>query len=281
MALLQKAYLGATPLFKERSWFEDVSAKPVSESSTVTITADASSHVKGAWSQLIASTAGNSTYIIVEVGGNATAATDNSGLLDIGIGASGSETAIINNVPINGATAGVARVPFAFGVPIKIASGTRIAARFQSLVSSKTATVLVRVFDMGDYAYAPTTVDTIGADTAASTGISMSGASGTWVQMTSSTTNAYKAFVVIGSWGGGTVVDNIRVQYTLGVGASASETELGSMQFQTVNDETCGIEGGAFPVPIAATVAAGSRLAIKHNISANSTRYRAVVLGIR
>jgi hypothetical protein len=279
MALLQKAYLGATPLFKERSWFQDVSALPVSSSSAVTITADASSHVKGGWSQLIASTAGNASYIVVEVGGNSTAATDNSGLLDIGVGASGSETAIIENVPINGATAGVARCVFAFGVPIKIASGTRIAARFQSLVSSKTATVLVRVFDMGDYAYAPTAVDTIGAATASSSGTSMSGASGTWVQMTSSTANAYKGFVVVGTFGGNTV-DNVRVQYTLGVGASGSETEIGSTQFQTVNDETCGMEG-QFPTPMAATVALGSRLAIKHNIASNSTRYRAVVIGIR
>jgi hypothetical protein len=279
MPLLQKGYLGSTPLFKERSWFQDVSAKPVSQSSTVTITADATAHVKGGWSQLIASTAGNSSYMIVEVGGNGTSATNTASLLDIGTGASGSETAIISNVGIGGAIAGAGRAVFAFGVPIKIASGTRIAARFQSIIGGDTATVLVTVFDMGDYAYAPTAIDTIGADTANSQGTAMSGASGTWVQMTASTANAYKGFVIVPSISDATI-ENRRIDYTLGSGASGSEVEIGTTAFQTLDAEVCGMEA-KYPPIFGANTSAGTRLAIKHNIPANPTRYDAIVLGIR
>lgn len=279
MPLLQKSYLGSTKLFRERSWFQDVSAKFVNQSSTVTITASSTTHTKGAWSQLVASTSANASYIVVEVGGNASAATNNAGLLDIGIGASGSEVPIIENVAIGGAAAGVARCVFVFGVPIKIASGTRIAARFQSVVSSKTATVLVSTFDMGDYDYAPSAVDTIGADTATSSGTAMSGASGTWVQITASTANAYKGFVVVPSFSDIDVA-NIRIEYTLGSGASGSESEIGRTSWQTVNDETCGMDG-RYPPVIAGSVASGSRLAVRHNIASNSGRYDVTVLGIR
>jgi hypothetical protein len=50
MALLQKAYLGATPLFRNEAWFEE-SYDLINNSGLVTVTADPSAHTKGAWSE--------------------------------------------------------------------------------------------------------------------------------------------------------------------------------------------------------------------------------------
>lgn len=281
MALLQKAYLGATPLFREQSWFEEVSAKPVNSSSRVTITADSTAHVKGAWSQLIASTSANASYIIIEVGSNATGTTNMASLLDIGIGASGSETAFIENIGIGGAADGAGRAQFTFGVPYKIASGSRISARFQSVITGgKTAAVTARIFDMGDYNYAPTAVDTIGADTATSQGTAMSGASGTWVQMIASTANAYRGFVIVPSYTDASFSTNRLVEYTLGVGAASSEVEQGITGWQYMSDQTVGMNG-RYPPFIKANIAAGSRLAIKHDLANNPTRFDATLIGIR
>jgi N-acetylmuramoyl-L-alanine amidase len=92
MALLQKAYLGATPLFKEKSWFEDMSQVPINDSGDITVTADTAAHTKGAWVELVASTSANASFLIVEVVGLFSAGTDTATLVDIGTGASGAES---------------------------------------------------------------------------------------------------------------------------------------------------------------------------------------------
>lgn len=280
MALLQKGYLGATPLFRNRSWFEEVSAKPVDVSSAVTVTADSSAHTKGSWVELIASTSANASYVIIDVGGIGVTNTDTATLLDIGTGASGSETALIGNVAVGSATSSALRPAFAFGVPIKIASGTRLSARIQSIVTGgKTGTVTIRTFDMGDYAHAPTAVDVIGVSTATSQGTAMSGSSGTYVQVTASTNNAYKAIVLVPSMSG-TTSANLAVEYTVGVGASGLEAEIGRAIAAYPNTEEMGMTS-RFPAIMAASVPSGSRLAVKHDIAASPTVYDVTLIGIR
>jgi hypothetical protein len=279
MALLQKAYLGATPLFREQSWFEEVSANPVDVSSTVTVTADTAAHTKGAWSELVASTSASTTYIIVEVGGIAANATDTATLLDIGTGASGSEVALLANIAVGGAALAVARPAFAFGVPIKIASGTRLSARIQSVVTGgKTGTVLVRTFDMGDYAYAPASVDVMGSSTATSDGTPMSGSSGTYVQITASTSRAYKAIVCVPS-SSSTNVNNAIVEFTVGVGASSSEVEVGRVNAHFLSTEEMGM-ATRYPTIMAANIPASSRIAVKHNASSGPGGCDVTLIGI-
>jgi hypothetical protein len=278
MALLQKAYLGATPLFRSTSWFEEVSAKPVDASSTVTVTANSSAHTKGAWSELVASTSANASYLIVSVDLSA-AATDTASLIDIGTGASGSEAALIPNVAAGGAETATTRCPFAFGVPIKIPSGTRLSARIQSVVTGgKTAAVRVITFDMGDYAHAPTSVDVLGTSTATSEGTPMTGASGTYAEVVASTSNAYKAIVLVPSTSA-TSISNIAATFTLGVGASGSEVESGACIAHYTGNEEVGVTALCPPI-MAASVPAGSRLAVKHDIAASSSFYDVTLIGI-
>ena len=281
MPLITKAYLGATKLFREKSWFEDMSQKPVSDSGDVTVTANSTAHTKGSWTQLISSTSGDATFVVVEVTGVQTSTVDTATLLDIGTGASGSEVALIPDVAVGGAASiggGVAR--FAFQVPIKIASGTRISARIQSVVTGgKTATVAIWTFNMGDFAYAPTAVDVIGTSTATSAGTAMSGSSGTWVQITASTANAYKAVVLVPSTSA-SAIGTINVKYTLGTGASGSEVEVGQTFASYTNSEAL----STFPrwgQLICGAIPSGTRISVRHDIASNPGFYDVTLIGIR
>lgn len=272
MALLQKAYLGATPLFRNTAWFEDDALAVVNSVGNTTVTADATAHTKGAWTQLISSTTANASFMValVSVGANAT---NTATLIDFAIGASGSEVAFASNIAIGGASGN-----YFFGFPIKIPSGSRISARTQSVVASRVTNMQIATAAAGDYTTAPTSVDVIGPDTATSQGGSFSGASGTWVQATASTSQAYRGVALIAS--SHTNDSGIFVAtYEVGVGASGSEVSFGGTRINIVNNEQLNLLP-PYTFLFGRSIPSGSRLAIRHNISANPDRYGYTLIGI-
>jgi len=103
-----------------------------STSFMTTITAGASAHTKGSWTQLLASTTGRVVAIAIHTRGGAT---DVRYLVDIGIGAAGSETVLVADL---GCESSGAWIPSMFLVLIVVAPGTRIAARCQASTASST-----------------------------------------------------------------------------------------------------------------------------------------------
>jgi len=274
MALLQKAYLGATPLFRDIAWYEDGSPRILTRSANTTLTANSTAHTKGAFAQAIASTSANASLLGILVSGVATSATNTATLLDIATGASGSETVIIENIAI-GASTGTY-----FEVPFKIASGTRISARIQSVVTGgKTAVINVFLMDAGDYATAPTSVDTIGAATAASKGVSFSGSSGTWVEAIASTSRAYRAVTLIPSSHSDDIGNFFNTPIEVGVGASGSEVGFGDLLHAYVSTEQSRSETPTKSL-FGSNIPAGSRLAVKHSLTSNPERYGFTLIGI-
>jgi len=274
MSLLQKAYLGATPLFRDIAWYEDASPRILTRTGNITLTANSSAHTKGAFAQAIASTSANASMLGIVVSGVATNATNTATLLDIATGASGSETVIIENIAIGSSTSTY------FAVPFKIASGTRISARIQSVVTGgKTATIAVFLIDAGDYANAPTSVDTIGADTAASKGVSFSGSSGTWVEAISSTSRAYRAVTLIPSSHSDDIGNFFNTPIEVGVGASGNEIAFGDLLHAYLNNEQSRGEIPYFSL-FGRNIPAGSRLAVKHSLTSNPDRYGFTLVGI-
>ncbi len=88
-------------------------------------------NTKGAWTQLVAATPSDTSFVVIE----ATFDTVNNAIVpqiafDIGIGAGGSEVAIAPNLYI--APPFEASCDFAVAIPLQINAGTRIAARAQS-----------------------------------------------------------------------------------------------------------------------------------------------------
>jgi hypothetical protein len=279
MALLQKAYLGATPLFKDVAWYED-NYTAVNDSGEVTVTANSSAHTKGAWSELIASTSANASLLVLNVTEISASGVSTETLIDIGVGGSGSESAVIPNVAVGGAlTSNTVQAGIIVAIPIKLASGSRISARIQSVVTGgKTAVVQAFLYSVGDYNDAPTSVDVIGGNTATSRGIEFSGGTGTWVQATASTSRAYRAVAYVPSLHTTTGASFTR-DFDIGVGASGSEQEFGKT-FVTYN--TAEFVQSAPPnlTLFGRNIPAGSRLAARHYINSNSDRYGFTLIGI-
>lgn len=275
MALLQKAYLGSTPLFRNTSFFEDNAYTVSNRSSTVTVTASATAHTKGSWVQLVASTSANSSAIYIE-----TSAWNNgfdtSCLLDIGTGASGSETALISNVAIGGSRTVIGIGYHGFIVPIQVPSGTRISARIQHLAGSSTSAVLVELRNYGDYAQAPTSVDTIGVDTATSEGTNFA-ATSTYVQLAASTSRAYRAIVMLPNVSGN-AISNVETPFTLARGASGAETEIATRYYEYTNAESVSMVDDAL---VPAVVPSNTRLAVRFTGPvSNISQYGVCLIGI-
>lgn len=280
MALLQKGYLGSTPLWKNKDWFEDGAYKIVNSSAQVTLTANSSAHTKGSYSQVIASTSANSSFLFVQVYNINTSATNTAVLLDIATGSAGSETNIASNIAVGGAAATAGLAGLFVGLPVKIASGTRISARIQSVVTGgKTAAIVLNAIDAGDYNTAPTSVDVIGGNTSTSQGISFSGSSGTWVEATASTSQAYRAVGIVCSVHDSDAANVNSATYEVGVGGAGSEISFGSTRFTFTSSEQSGNEP-PFSYLFGRNIPAGSRLAVKHNIAANPSKYGFCLIGI-
>lgn len=165
-----------------------------------TCTADATTaHTLGAYAQLTAATARDAYGVTVSISAIGTAASTNTrSLVNIAIGAAASEVVIIPNLICGQAgswnSASIGPVMYYF--PIFIPAGTRLAANFQSLALSDTASVNVwlhtnpvagRFYGQRVTAY--------GANTATSSGTSHTHGNNSYAtttQLTASTTNPIK-----------------------------------------------------------------------------------------
>lgn len=158
------------------------------------LTASATPHTKGAYSsgQLLAVTAYDVVGIWIDINSSAASNTRTDSLLDIGIGASGSEKTIINNLLCGWRTGGTSGNPQGHYFPIFIPKGTRIAGRVQSAVVSKQIEVSIFLFE-GDtrfgYGSIFSACDSYGVDTATSAGTAH----------TSGNTGSESAFASLGS----------------------------------------------------------------------------------
>lgn len=235
----------------------------------------ATAHAKGAWAQITASASENVSLLILSAQVSV-AATDTSTLLDIGVGAAGSETVVMPDVAIGGWNT------HQVAIPLAIASGSRVAIRVQGTRTSPTnATIVLHLLSSNEFQTTPTSADIIGIASGTSAGTAMSGASGSWVQMTASTSKDYQSILILPSTSSNDTAA-IAVLYELGVGVSGSEVVLGAQAatYNTAESVTPAGARTAFMPPVGGPIPAGSRLAIRHNIAANPERYNVCLIGI-
>lgn len=223
-----------------------------------TVTAAGSANTKGSWAQLVAATPCAASSLIVT--GNFTGGIAH--LLDIGVGASGSETVLVPDIHASC----VSNNPIVVSFPIAIPAGARLAARLAASTASSTMSVIAYLAKGGwPEPTARSLVDTYGAAAATSRGASVDPGStantkGSWTQITASTTRRISTLVVgvgnqrntaptAGAW----FAD-------IGIGASGSETVL------IPNHRIVASANGSllpshslFPV----SIPAGSRLAVR------------------
>ena len=262
-------------------WFSTLTNfRPITPVYTATPTASATPHTKGAWSQLTASTSADAGLLLIRAEAVATTATETSMLLDVGIGAAGSETPIMENLAIGGASSASG---LALGVimplPVRIASGSRLSCRIQALIGSDTVNVSATPFALNARQMLPTTVDVIGTSTTTSRGTAFSGSFGTWTEITASTSQRYRAILLSPSVIGTDIVSFTR-DLEIAVGAVGSEVEIGRVYVDYRNTESVFHAATFFYAPIACDIPAGSRLSVKTPVTANPDRYGVCLIGV-
>lgn len=148
-----------------------------------TVTASATPHTKGSYSQLIASTSANAYGIFVNLFNTAVASTSTRVLVDIAVGAAASETIIIPDLIAGnaGTSAGAQNAGHSYYFPIVIPVGTRVAARCQALGVSDTVDVQVHLLtNPVPGKWYGQRVTAYGANTGTSSGTSMSPGNNTY-----------------------------------------------------------------------------------------------------
>jgi len=238
--------------------------KPIAaRANRVTVTANSSAHTKGAWVQIVASSSADANLVEVMVDAINTNGVDTSVLVDIGIGAAGAETVIIANVAVGGAQSFVGSGQdngLCFAVPVYVPSGSRVAARIQSLVTGgKTSAVTVRLSSTTNPALTSASTTTFGSSTSTSAGTAMSSSSGTYTELIASTADRYDCLSFVPSVSSTNVTQNFRV-FGIAIGASGSESLIGIVEAVFTGAEGCGVISSPRQTMFFGNFPAGSRI---------------------
>ena len=169
--------------------FTSIGATTASTTGT-SLTSPGSTNTKAAWTQLVASTAHDAAGMILE--GHFTAPSGAGyGLADIAVGGSGSEVVLVADIPLMRLSSqqyGWAPII----LPIAIAAGTRLSARFQASQASSSCVLLGQLVGKTfDYPILGAGCQSLGAVSATSKGTAVdpggtANTKGSWVQMSAS-----------------------------------------------------------------------------------------------
>lgn len=161
--------------------------------------ADAAAHTKGTWAEVVSSTEHEVNGVHILISDTGLSGDTRRALIDIGVGAAGSETVLVPNILSS------APVDFAFlagnplFLPIRIPAGTRVAIRMQSTTGSDPGYAFV-AFNYGD-GLVPvfTGCDALGVTTGTTSGVSVTSAAGAYGTYTSIATlsKSYKAILPV------------------------------------------------------------------------------------
>lgn len=238
----------------------------------------ASVNTVGSFVQATASTAADSGLLMVW-NQSAINATDNGFMMDIALGAAGAETIIVQNLALGGT--GYFTNGFGFPIPVRIPAGSRLSYRMRAGTASRSASPVFVLQSLPLQHMLPASVDVIGSSTATSHGTALGGASGTYTQMTASTSQSYQAMLIVPSTAGA-AGSNANFQLTLAIGPAGSEVDIGSLNAIQATNGTIGpnTQGPQHPALLTGHIPTGSRLSIKHNIAANPQHVEVCLVGV-
>jgi hypothetical protein len=238
----------------------------VTASTTLTtVTAHATAHTKGSYTELLAATGFDTSGLMLRLGGAPSASgVDSSTLLDIAVGAAGSEVVLVANIPLGGYISGDR---YAWVLPVRVPAATRIAARTQSAVTSQAITLQVVPFGggfLGPEGYARAT--TYGSDTATSSAVQPTTAGtlhtkGAWTQVNASIVNPMRALTVCVAAPVTNSATTAAGLLDIGVGASGSEIVIvPNVNFSISSAEQCQY----VPITVPVNQPAGVRVACRY-----------------
>lgn len=250
------AALAPSPLLVDRA---DVTT---SSRPSVTATADATTaHTWGAWVEADASVSADCNGIALRNGEISAPSTNTATLVQVGLGAAGSETAWATVALGHARTNGVVIVPG------RIPAGSRVAIRSQSVVVANAIPVDVQFLPdlSGSPLTAPTTYG-VSTATSSSTSVTMSqNAKPAWTEITPATTADIAALCVRADLGQATSTSNVDVLVDIAIGASGAEAVLipDLHFFVSTSENIAAFTPGTFAVDIPA----GTRIAARASCS--------------
>lgn len=162
-----------------------------------TITAGSPAHTKGAWTEIVGGLGINASAIMLRgTVENVYPNEEGNSLIDIGMGAAGSERVIIPNL-FHPSSEGMQVL-----LPVRFPAGQRLAVRMQSVIASATMSLMITMMDQGYWS--PPGFDLVesSADLANSRGHTLTdpGAAhtkGAWTELIASTSFAAKKMLVV------------------------------------------------------------------------------------
>jgi hypothetical protein len=263
--------LGIARTYAGGQFDHNLPATPSTSAPGTTVTANASTHTKGSYSPLIASTAYDWHGFWLYTINTATSNTVTDMLLDIAIGAAASEQIILPNLmcgwrgPVSEGFAG-------YYIPLFIPRGTRVSAACQAAISADT--VVVSIFGVSGNSGLPgplfTNCDAYGIDSATSSGTSHtagnSGAESTDANVGGTTSRPYGA-VLLGVAGGGTVTSSVGYHWELTIGGTTHA------EWYTYNTSAEVIHGPMPHCPIGVSIPTGTQLQIQAEASGTATAH--------
>lgn len=257
---------------QRKPWYTSAGNTAVALSSFLNVATASTSTAKGAWAQVFSSLPSNMTHLYVSNITANWAGNDGSMLFDIGTGAAGSETVILGDLPIGGNNS-------AIFFPIAIPAGTRVAVRVQGLRTSYSQFVNFSAYRTSDFSFSPRAMDVIGVNTSTLKGVALGGASGSYTEITASTSKDFAQFLIMPSCNS-TTNANLSGTLTLAYGAAGSEVDVGSIFVTSSSSTNRIIVDHSLPLFLSGRFCpAGTRLSIKHNFS-STTGYAVSLIGI-
>lgn len=155
------------------------------------LTASATPHaLSSTRTELVASLAHDTSLIRIRVHGLSASATLTDALLNIYIGAGGSEVLLIDSLQVGWANVLTAGEPTYYEFPVRIPRGSRLSCTLRALIASETAQVTIECFEHSDYGWVGAGVETLGQVTASSRGTAVTpgtSSDGAWTSIGTST----------------------------------------------------------------------------------------------
>ena len=249
------------------------------ESSTatvrVTFNANSTTHTKGSWTEIEASTVAEGNCLVIGPDGVAVDGANTSMLLDIGFGAAASEVVVIPDIEVGAVTtAGGTSLIF----PIRVPKGTRIAARTQAAITSDGIGLSIAVGRLTNFT-APARVLTFGTNAANSKGTSLTApgslnTKGAWTEITAAVSEPLHAIVYSASLDGQSTTGTCVYAIDIGVGSAGNEQVVASgLPGRTGGTEAFSLfynnSGFGLPsMPVACDIPKGARLVARYQRSA-------------
>lgn len=263
----------------------DGSSGPVSVSVT-----PGASNTKGSWAQITGSLAQEITGMFIWVTTATHLSANNNGwLLDIGTGAAASETVVIPNVLAGAKEVGsLVAYPLLGYFPIRIPSGTRLAARLQANSATPSPSTGEFRFQftyepmLGAYPSDRPLID-LGANTSTSRGIDLAalGATntkGSWTQVVAFCPSPLQGLIVCVQGGTDTSFTAGWAVLDVGVGAGGSESViLGDLPMRFNSNEAVGmLWPGFWPC----SIKAADRIAVRYACSTTANDLDVNLIGV-